>query len=360
MIHRRTKLSIAIVVVVLLLLGGAIYLRKQAPPEAARLLPESDGIVYINLRPLRAATHFDQHPVSHSPDYQKFIDATGIEFERDLDDAAFALHRMSDPTGPNGAVAFSEVFSGHFDGRRLMGYLATLAASQEDYAGHTIYDIPSEGRTVRVTLLGYDVVAVSNAPSTEQIHSMVDRYRTAALPFAGSSLLSKHYAQVPLLSVAWGIGQIALPLGKNGGVRVMGLTLPVPLDATLIASLTWVGRIHLRVEEIAPTDAAAADTTESLQTILTLLKSLQSSGGNTPIDPQMQTVVNSVTVERHGNKAVVTATIPSELVQHVLASPQEMSALPLAGRETPTPATQKVSPPVAAASGKHAPRRAQP
>ena len=88
MTHRRTKLSIAIVLVVLLLLAGAIYLRKEAPPEAARLLPESDGIVYINLRPLRSATHFDQHPVEHSPEYQQFIDATGIQVEKDLDEAA--------------------------------------------------------------------------------------------------------------------------------------------------------------------------------------------------------------------------------------------------------------------------------
>jgi len=100
MIHRRTRFSIAIVIVVLLLLAGAIYLRKEAPPEAARLLPESDGIVYVSLKPLRSATHFDQHPVEHSPEYQQFIDATGIEFERDLDEAAFALHRMPNPTGP--------------------------------------------------------------------------------------------------------------------------------------------------------------------------------------------------------------------------------------------------------------------
>ena len=146
--------------------------------------------------------------MEHSPEYQQFIDATGIQFERDLDEAAFALHRMPNPHGPNGAMAFSEVFVGHFDGRRLAEYLAALATSQEDYAGHTIYNIPSEGRTVRVTLLGYDIVAVSNTPSAEQIHSMIDRYRTAALPFSGSSLLSKHYSQVPLLAVAWGIGQI--------------------------------------------------------------------------------------------------------------------------------------------------------
>lgn len=333
MIRRRTRISIAIVLVVLLLLAGAIYLRKEAPPEAARLLPESDGIVYINMRPLRAAAHFEQHPVTHSPEYQKFIDATGIEFERDLDTMAFALHRMANPAGPNGPVAFSEVFTGHFDGRRLMQYLAGQATSQEVYAGHTIYSIPSEGRIVRVTLLGYEMVAVSNTPSEEQIHSMVDRYGTAALPFTGSSLLAKHYAQVPLLSVAWGIGQIALPLGKNGGPRVLGLRVPVPLDATLIASLTWVGHVHLKVEEIAPSERAAADTTESLQTILTLVKSMENSGGAgaSPFDAQTQALLNSVAVERHGKQAVLTATVPTALVERMLSAPQDLKELPLPG-----------------------------
>ncbi len=298
MIHRRTRLSIVIVLVALLLLAGAIYLRKEAPPEAARLLPESDGIVYINLRPLRAATHFDQHPVTHSPEYQHFIDATGIEFERNVDEAAFALHRMADPNGPNGAVAFSEVFTGRFDARRLAQYLAGVAASQEMYAGHTIYNVPSEGRTVRVTQLGYDIVAVSNTPSTEQIHSMIDRYRTAALPFSGSSLLSKHYSQIPLLSEAWGIGQIALPLGKTGGIRVLGMRIPVPVDATLIASLSWVGHIRLKVEEMAPTERAAADTTESLQTILMLVKGIENSGDAQVFDANMRALLASVAVER--------------------------------------------------------------
>lgn len=358
MIHRRTRFSIAIVVVVLLLLAGAIYLRKEAPPEAARLLPESDGIVYINLRPLRSATHFDQHPVAHSPEYQKFIDATGIEFERDLDSAAFALHRMGDANGPNGAVAFSEVFIGHFDGRRLASYLASLAASQEAYAGRTIYNIPSEGRTVRVVLLGYDIVAVSNTPSVEQIHSMIDRYRTAALPFAGSSLLSKYYSKVPLLSVAWGLGQIAAPLGRAGGVHVMGLRIPVPVDATLIASLTWVGRVRVRVEEIAPTERSAADTTESLQTILTLLKSMESSGVVQPFDDQTRALLSSISVERHGDQAILTATIPTTLMQHWLASPEEIRAMPLAGKETQENPKQNASPPARAASGRDAPQSA--
>lgn len=331
MTRRRTKLSIAIVVVILILLGGAIYLRKEAPPEVARLLPESDGIVYINLRPLRAATHFDEHPVTPSPDYRRFIDATGIQFERDLDAAAFALHRMPNPNGPNGAVAFSDAFAGHFDGRRLAQYLGSVAASQESYAGRTIYNIPSDGRTVRVALLGYDIVAVSNYPSPEMIHSMIDRYRTAALPFAGSSLLARNYSKVPLLSVAWGIGQIALPLGNNGGARIFGLRLPLPVDAMFIASLSWIGKMHLRIEEIAPTDSAAADTTESLQTILVLVRSMENptgpATGQPAFDPSVQAFINSVAIERHRNQAVLTATIPTALVQSIVNTPQDLKKI---------------------------------
>ena len=103
--------------------------------------------------PLRAATHFDAHPVKHDPDYQAFIDATGIEFERDLSQAAFATHRMANPLGPNGPVAFSSIFVGKFDRQRLAGYLASKAQSQEHYAGHDIYNIAVEGRTDRVVIL---------------------------------------------------------------------------------------------------------------------------------------------------------------------------------------------------------------
>ena len=331
MSYRRKRFTLGIVVLVLLLLAGAIYLRKIAPPEAARLLPESDGIVYVNFRAIRSAAHFGDHPVQHAPDYQRFIDATGIQFERDLDDAAFALHQMPNPQGPNGAVAFSDVFIGHFDGRRLAKYLATLAESQDTYAGHTIFNIPSQGRTVRVAILGYDIVAVSNTPTTEQIHSMIDRYHTAALPFAGSSLLSRYYRQVPLLSFAWGIGKIALPLGKSGALHVMGVRLPIPVDATFIASLRWIGKVHLRIEEIAPNESAAADSTESLQMLLTLVHSLETSGGVQPFDPEMRAFLDSMKVVRHDNRAVLAATVPTPLLEHMLVSPSDVKSIPNAG-----------------------------
>jgi len=312
-------------VVILLLLAMAVYLRKKAPPEAARLLPESDGIVYLNLRPLRAATHFDQHPVHHDADYQKFIDATGIQFERDLDEAAFSLHRMANPAGPNGQVAFSEVFVGHFDGGRLARYLESISSTQETYAGHAIYSIPSDGRTVRVTLLGYDMVAVSNTPTAEQIHSILDRYRSAALPFSGSSLLADHYVDVPLLSLAWGIGQIGLPFGDSGSVHVFGVRLPVNFDAMFIASLRWTGSLRLRLEEIAPTEQAAADSAESVQTLLTLFRNMQGVLPSGMTDADLKPLLDSVQISHRKDRAILHATVPPKLLEKLL-TPQKLQS----------------------------------
>src|SRR5580692_5925318 len=157
--RKRTRYSLLLMLALMAALAVVLVLRKAAPPEAARLLPESDAIVYANVKPLRTATHFDRTQVTRSPEYQHFVDATGIVPERDLDSAAFALHRMDDPNGPNGPVAYSEVFEGRFDGARLASYLRGIATSQENYAGHTVFTIPIEGRQLRIAQLGYDTIA---------------------------------------------------------------------------------------------------------------------------------------------------------------------------------------------------------
>src|SRR5664280_1374598 len=183
--HKRTRRTLLIVAAVLLMLTVAIFLRSKAPPEAARLLPESDGIIYFDLKPVRTFTHFkDLKAPDREPDYQRFVDATGVDWEQDLDQVAIALHRMPDPKGPNGPVAYSMVLVGKLTGEKLNSWLDAHAASRESYGGHTIYNITSQDRTVRVTQIGYDMLAVSNTPTPEQIHSIVDRHRTAALPFA--------------------------------------------------------------------------------------------------------------------------------------------------------------------------------
>jgi hypothetical protein len=323
--RKRTRYSLLIALALLAVLALMVVLRKKAPPEAARLLPESDAIVYVNAKAVRTLTHLDRTPVHRSLEYQSFVDATGFVPERDLDAAAFALHRMPDPNGPNGPVAYSEVFEGRFDGVKLAAWLSAHASSTEQYAGHTVYAIPVEGRTLRVCLVGYDTIAASNTPTAEQIHAMLDRYRTAASPFSGSSLLESHFRDVPLLAPVWGIGAIALPFSESGRVSVFGLQLPLAEDTIFVASLRPEARldaaVRLRVEQISPDAAEAARSTQSLTAILAIFRGLESQSQIVTVsDRALHQAAESLRIERQNNRVVLTATLPVEMLRALTGS----------------------------------------
>ena len=332
---KRTRRTLLILAAVLLLLALAVFLRSKAPPEAARLLPESDGIVYFDLKPVRTFLHKDLKPPSRVPEYQQFVDATGIDWERDLDQAAIALHRMPDPNGPNGPVAYSMVLVGKITGQKLNSWLDAHAASRESYAGHTVYSIPSEGRTVRVAQIGYDMVAVSNYPEPEKIHSIIDRHGTAAWPFAGSTLLRHHFHEVPLLSLAWGVGQIGLPFSESGAIKVFGFSLPLQADATIVASVRWAGSFHLRIEEIAPTDDAAAHQSSALATLVNLARIFTSPLPDNATNSGLKEVLKTAEVTQKRNRVVVTASFSPSLIGEV-ASQQNSSPA-----SSPAPAASK-------------------
>jgi hypothetical protein len=342
--RKRTLVPLLIVVAVLAAFGIMAYLRAKAPPEAARLLPESDAIFYIHLKQIRELTHFDQTPVHRSPDFQRFIDATGIVPERDLDSAAFALHRMSDPKGPNGPVGYSEVFIGSFDGVRLARYLSSLATSQESYAGRTIYTIPVENRQLRVAQLGYDTIAASNMPTTEQIHSMLDRNRASALATPGSSLLAARFHEVPLLAEAWGIGHIGLPFSENGYISALGLQLPLPADTDLVASLRYTGAahvlsggaVHLRIEEIATDPTTAAHTVDELTTLLNLLRGITNDHpARTPADQTLSSFLDSIKLTQHNDRALLNANLSLDQLKSLTSAHNPTDAT-----STTTPASK--------------------
>lgn len=334
--NRRTRRTLLIVAAVLALLAVAVFLRSKAPPEAARLLPESDGILYVNLRPIRAFMPKNARPPQHVPEYQAFINATGIDWERDLDQIAIGLHRMPNPNGPNGPVAYSMVLVGNLTGKKLNAWLTANATSRETYAGATIYDIPSEGRTVRVTQIGYDTVAISNTPTPEQIHSIIDRHRAAALPFAGSTLLEKHYHDVPLLSFAWGIGQLGLPFSESGDISVLGLKLPLPADSTFIASVAPAlpltsslhieGLLRLRVEEIAKNEAVATSQAADLHNLVSLFQQISVPLGDTPINNAFKDLLKSTQVSRHRDRVIVSATLSPQVLTATMVDENSLSS----------------------------------
>lgn len=316
--RRRTRLTLLIVAGVVALLTVAIFLRSKAPPEAARLLPESDGILYFNLTPFRVFFHKQIQPTARVPEYQQFVDATGIDWERDLDQVAIALHRMPSANGPNGPVAYSLVLVGKLTGKRLNTWLEAHAASRENYAGHTIYSVPSEGRTVRVAQIGYDMLAVSNFPEPEKIHSIIDRHRTAALPFSGASLLSQHFHDVPLLSLAWGIGQIGLPFSESGAISVLGVSLPLADQATIVASVTpslpLVGALRMRVEEFAANDQEAASQAASLNLLLIMARSVTVRLAGNAANNGLREILKTTQIAQKHDRVVITATLSPSIL----------------------------------------------
>lgn len=332
--RRRTWISLAIALAVLGALAVALYLRTKAPPEAARLLPESDAIVYMNLKPLRAATHFDQAQVPRSADLQRFIDQTGIVPERDLEAAAFALHHMDNPRGPNGPVAYSEVFVARFDGQRLAQYLASIASSQETYADQTIYTIPVEGRQLRVAQLSFDMVAASNTPTPEQIHSILDRSRASAASSSGSSLLEARFHDVPLLAQAWGIGHIGLPFSENGQISFLGLQLPVAAESDLVASLRWSaavplqgGSADLRIDDFAADPTDAERTVNALNALLSIVRGIASAQPpRGPADAALRQVLDSAILTRHGDRAQLRASATLDQLKAILSAHDPASA----------------------------------
>jgi hypothetical protein len=188
---RRTFPIFLTVVLIVAAVILAVQLRKHAPPEPARLLPGADAYVYVNLGWIRKANSGKELPaVCHDPEYERFIRETGFQFERDLDEAAFAVHYPANwPSGGTGGSApeprFSEVLVGKFHGERLTAYLRQIAQSIENYESVDIFTIRVEGRSLRVALLSADSVAVSNHDDPAVIRGMVDRSKRLASPFGG-------------------------------------------------------------------------------------------------------------------------------------------------------------------------------
>ena len=192
--------------------------------------------------------------------------------------------------------------------------------------------------------LGYDTIATSNMPTAEQIHSMLDRHRASALGTPGSSLLAARYSEVPQLplpSEAWAIGHIGLPFAENGHISVLGLQLPLSENTDFVASLRYSGSIKLRVEEIAPSDADAQHTVETMNTLLGILRGIQDAQpAETPGAQAMRAVFSSIALEQHKDRAILSASATLDQVRAIAAA---SSAPPVAVAPVATPAAPAAS-----------------
>jgi hypothetical protein len=343
---RRLPIPLAVLLIVAAV-ALIVTLRKHAPPEPARLLPGADGFFYINLKWIRTFNASQLPPVSREPEYQKFVEETGFQFERDLDQAAFAIHYPQSWGGGTGETAaeprFSEVFVGKIDSVRLTAYLKKLSSSIDDYRGFDIYNIPFEGRTVRVALLSYDSVAVSNHPNPDVIRGMLDRSRKLASPFGGPWLLRKFYGKVPLASLSFAILRVR-PEASTLGVLV-SWSLLFPKPAVAVISARYLRALHLRAEAFTDSDDDAQAITEKTAAFLSLFHAAEGSVGAHGADTDVKEFFNSLKVEQSGDRAILTATVPPDFMRKVLTetstdvSPD--TAVPTPVPHSPSPAPKR-------------------
>jgi hypothetical protein len=339
----RIKRTLPVLIAVLAIAAAVVaivQLRKRAPPEAVRLLPGADGFFYINLKWIRAFNATNQLPaVSHDPDYQKFVEETGFQFERDLQEAGFAIHYPSSwgGGGTGGSATeprFSEIFVGTIDSTKLTSYLKKIASSVDNYRGFDIYNISVEGRTVRVALLSTDSVVVSNHPDEKVIQGILDRSRKLASPFGGPQFLRQYYKKVPFASLSWAILRVdPSQSGPLGGLSSWALVFPKP--ATVVISARYLRALHLRAEAFTHSEDDARAIADQIGAFLNLFHSAETSIGTQGSDADVKSFFESLKVERSGERAILTAVVPPGFIKKVLTEAQPDQQSPAAGTEAP-------------------------
>ena len=349
--RRRVPVLLAVLAVAAALVA-VVQLRRRAPPEPARLLPGADGFLYVNLKWLRTLKAIGQlPPVPHDPDYERFIQETGFQFERDLDEAAFAVHYPASwGNGATGGNAprprLTEVFVGRIESQRLASYLRKIAGTVETYHSTVVYTIPYEDAAFRVAVLNVDSVAVSNHDDPAVIRGIIDRSHKLASPFAGPALLRQYYKALPVVSktlpvlkLAWFIGRVQ-PSNDLGSWSVL-----FPKPTTVVVSAFWSlysPTLQLRAEAHTANAADAQRLTDQVSTYVNLFHAAELAVATHGADPDVKAFFESLSVQTSGDRAVLTAVIPPAFLRKVVEEPPEpMPSEPSAGQQgpdSPTPA----------------------
>ena len=326
MLKYRKLLILAVLLVATAGIAFLVYHRSAEAPEAARLLPEGDLLIYANLQPLHLFDLNKSGPVQLEGDYKDFVAQTGIQFERDLDEVA--MSRRDTPDGRD--VESSEVFAGRFDESRLRLYLQKIAGATEQYRNHTVYFIAHEGHTVRVALLEKSQVAVTNMVSPEPMHGIIDR---SFKPGSGPALLAAHYHDVPIASVAWLIDRFP---NKPDALRLPGgLAFNVPADTIAVGSLRYTGSLLFRADVFAQSEAQAKEIVDSANTNLAVVRSITQWVKARGPDKDVKAAFDSIQVEQKENVAVFTATIPQSVIKKIWSEAQAEGSVPAASPQKP-------------------------
>ncbi|MBV9670240.1 MAG: hypothetical protein JOZ43_04720 [Acidobacteriales bacterium] len=310
----RSRRALWLVAIGVVLVGAAAsvwwFLRGTLPPSITSLLPTSTQIAYANIGVVRTLTHFDQHwDVEHSPGYDDFVRATGIEAPRDLDEIALSV------SGKATDHRYSEVMRGHFDRQKLEAWLKQHADGQAKDGAVTVYTIQHEGRPDRIAIIDDRTVIASNTADDAPMREMLQRFQSPSVP----DLLRRNYAAVPTGSPVWWISAYeneapALTIGDNH------LGLGLPQGSTLVASLRYIRSLELRLQAITPSEADAQRTAENWSGVLHLTRGLNRA---THSDDALAQAVSSAKVTQDGPNVAITAQVTREALEELAKLTQD-------------------------------------
>lgn len=327
------KVLISAVLLALLVVGAFILYRHAAgsPERITRLLPDGNQVVYVNLKPVRLFWDLSKSkPPEMEGYYQQFVDETGIQFERDLDEAAASWQQTD-----SRSVESATVFAGRFDAAKLKRYLQKIAVQTEAYRGLTIYSIPNQDHTVRACVLDDSRVAATTSSSPEVIHGMIERLHGS---LDGPELLRGYYRYVPATSLAWAIVRIGQ--GSSASAQPFGLNFSFLENTIAVASLRYNGSLLLRADVFAAGDAEARQIMDSANAFLAIYGLLDRSSGMRN-DPDLKAALNTIRLEQKGNVVTATATCSGRLLKKFESEiKSEVVTPPAPAAETP-PASRK-------------------
>src|SRR5271165_2855748 len=232
----RKKLALGLLVLTAVVVPAWLYFRSGGRDGftareslLAHLPADSSSVLYLDLQELRASPFLAQilawapHPPPED-EYTKFVQATGFDYERDLDRVGVSFSGTAE--NPK-RMAVAE---GHFDRKKIEAYSARFG-TLKTANGKTIYAVTlnSPPRTAYFSFLRDDQVALCNDASCffqgSEISMNADQWREHFLRLAGTPVFAVLRQDSQLLS--------ALSQQAPGGLRS-------PQLATMLGQLQWV------------------------------------------------------------------------------------------------------------------------
>jgi hypothetical protein len=346
MLNRRW-LSGLLVVVAISLTATFFYLRyKSDDPLAARnemlerMPANGNAVIFLDFAALRSSPFLEQlfawapRPAPDA-DYAQLVQATGFNYERDLDRVALGVFHAADRS------SILVIADGRFDRQKISAYLqrsGKLALRN----GATIYPIATTGTAGAsfLTFLRQDRIAWTNDPSAATLFAQPD-------PFAAD--WREHFGRLggtPVFAVIRQDSGVAAALAQQapGGFRS-------PQLAALLAQLQWIsigakpdGKL---LQVVADGECESETTTTQLSEFLDGMLLLAQAGLNgadtrKKLDPQLREgyleLLRSAEVQkvdRGTSKSVrVVFEVTPKLLEAVRAAETPVSATPAAAGHT--------------------------